>query len=75
MGKNISYGKWTGTNAINAKNFFGDHLTTHDDLEELYVNLEKDSRNASYEKAKDAMNYVKDNHTYINRIKSLFSIL
>ena len=73
--KNISYGKWTGTNAINVKNFFGEHLTTGDDLEELYTNLEEESRNASYEKVKDSMNFVKENHTYVNRINSLFSIL
>ena len=75
MFKNISYGKWTGTNAINVKNFFGEHLTTGDDLEELYTNLEEESRNASYEKVKDSMNFVKENHTYVNRINSLFSIL
>lgn len=73
--KNISYGKWTGTNAVNAKTFFGDHLTAQQNLKSLYEQLEEDSRNVSYDKIKDAMNYVKENHTYINRVKSLFSIL
>ena len=73
--KNISYGKWTGTNAINAKNFFGDRLTVNSDLEALYDNLEVDSKNATYEKVQDAMNFVKENHTYINRVQSLFSVL
>lgn len=73
--KNISYGKWTGTNAVNAKNFFGEYLTTQQNLNNLYEQLEEDSRSASYEKVKDAMNYVKENHTYVNRIQSLFSVL
>jgi hypothetical protein len=73
--KNISYGKWTGTNATNAENFFGDKITVGSELETLYDNLEADSRNATYEKVQDAMNFVRDNHTYINRINSLFSIL
>lgn len=73
--KNISYGKWTGTNSIKMKKFFPEHLTIESDLNKLYHDLVKDYKNCTEAKIQNSMNYVKEHHTYLNRISSLFSIL
>jgi hypothetical protein len=73
--KNISYGKWTGSNVPAIADVFGEHYTTDSDLETLYHKLVEDSRNCTYEKMRSAMDFVRDHHTYVSRIKSMFSIL
>ena len=73
--KNISYGMWTGTNSIKMNKFFPEHLTIESDLNKLYDDLVYTYINCSDLKIKNSMNYVKENHTYLNRINSLFSIL
>jgi hypothetical protein len=73
--KNISYGMWTGSNSTKLNNFFSDYLTIESDLEKLYNKLEDDYRNCTEEKIKFCMNYVRDNHTYLNRVNSLLSVL
>lgn len=73
--KNISYGKWTGSNVPAIADVFGDYYTTDSNLETLYYKLVEDSRKCTYEKMRDAMNFVRDHHTYVSRIKSMFSIL
>jgi hypothetical protein len=73
--KNISYGKWTGTNQEEVKDLFGDFLTYNENLEELYENLVEDSQNCSKEKMRDAMSFIAENHTYVNRLESLLSIV
>jgi hypothetical protein len=73
--KNISYGKWTGSNTPKISRFLEDNVTVDEDLFDLYDKLVADSRNASYNKIQTAMNFVKDNHTYVNRVDALFSIL
>lgn len=73
--KNISYGRWTGSNQPELSDVFGDHYTADSNVESLYYKLVEDSRNCTYEKLKDAMNLMRDHHTYVSRIKSMFSIL
>ena len=73
--KNISYGMWTGSNSTKLSKFFGQHLTISEDLDKLYDNLEMDYMNCSEQKIKESMNYVRNNHTYLNRIESMLSIL
>lgn len=73
--KNLSYGCWTGTNSEKVSKFFQGRITANNNLSDLYYQTEQDSRNATLENIRDNMNYVKNNHTYINRINSLFSIL
>lgn len=73
--KNISYGMWTGTNSIKVNNFLSDHLTVESNLQELYFKLVEDHSKCSESKIKNSMDFVMKNHTYINRINSLLSIL
>lgn len=73
--KSISYGRWTGSNLPGVAEFLDGNVTENKNLEELYSDLQRDSSNATEEKIRSAMNYVKDNHTYINRVNSLFYVL
>jgi len=73
--KNISYGKWTGSNTPKITKFLDDNVTVNENLEDLYSDLLFDSKNADYKKIKNAMNFVKENHTYINRVKAILSVL
>lgn len=82
--KNISYGNIPVTNNIGVYNLFKDFLIFYDnDLEKLivkynaYINSLNDVKN--FKKHKDdmikVMTYVKENHTYLSRIKLLVNKL
>jgi len=73
--KNISYGMWTGSNSPKIKKFFEEHLTINENLFQLYDNLVSDYSSCSEDKIRNSMNYVRDNHTYLNRVQSLLSVL
>lgn len=73
--KNISYGMWTGTNSSKLNKFLGEHLTIESDLSILYIKLVEDYRKCDENKIRNSMNYVKENHTYLNRVNSLLSII
>jgi len=73
--KNMSYGKWVGTNSLKVNNFFEGRITVNDNLESLYKDIVSDYKKASYDDLRDNMNYIRDNHTYVTRIKSFLSIL
>lgn len=73
--KNISYGLWTGCNSFKLSKFFDSYITIEENLENLYDLLENDLKTCTVEKIQKSMNIVRSNHTYINRIQSLFSIL
>lgn len=71
--KNISYGHLGITNSNEAYNELdGNCLYEKDPVEILYKALDKKT---DYDFIKKSMVYVKENHTYINRIKSLMSII
>ena len=73
--KNISYGKWTGCNMPSIGDLIGDYATLEDDLEVFYDKLVEDTKNCTEKKMRDAMNFVRDNHTYINRLNGLLVVL
>lgn len=73
--KNISYGKWTGSNSSKLDKFFGDRITINGDLEKLYESIVDDYKKSDENILRDNMNFVKNNHTYLNRINSLLSVL
>lgn len=73
--KNISYGKWTGSNNPLLSDVFGDYFTCDDNLERLYDKLVEDSRNCTKKKMRDAMNFIRDKHTYVNRIKNFLEVV
>jgi hypothetical protein len=73
--KNISYGMWTGSNSTKIKKFFNEHLTINNNLSQLYDDLVSDYSSSTEEIIRNSMNYVRDNHTYLNRVQSLLSVL
>ena len=73
--KNISYGMWTGSNSPKIKKFFDGHLTINDNLSQLYDNLVSDYSFCTEKKIRNSMNYISNNHTYLNRVQSLLSVL
>lgn len=73
--KSMSYGCWIGTNSIKMNKFLGDRITTEDNLDELYVKTELALQSATKQILVDNQEYIKSNHTYLNRVQSLLSIL
>lgn len=73
--KNMSYGCWTGTNSPKILEFFEGRITACNDFNELYLKTEEDSRKATKDILLDNQDYIKKNHTYINRAKSLLAVL
>ena len=73
--KNLSYGMPTGTNAVKSKILFGDHIVANENLNDLYIEIEEFYKNSTYDSIKNSMNFIKENHTYINRVKDILYIL
>ena len=73
--KNISYGKWTGCNMESISDLFGDHITTESNLDIFYDKLLEDYKKCTEEKMRQAMNFVRDYHTYVNRLNGLLVVL
>ena len=70
--KNISYGKLGITNCPRAKKLFGDNIIVEeneDNMVETYLKYN------NYEYIKKQMIWVRDNHTYINRISDLLKVI
>lgn len=73
--KSLSYGCWVGTNSIKMNKFFDGRITAVEDLNDLYLQTESSLKNATTEILKDNQEYIKKNHTYLNRVQSLLSVL
>lgn len=73
--KAMSYGCWIGTNSEKILKFFDGRMTACSELNKLYELTENDSKHATLELLKDNQNYIQKNHTYLNRINSLLSVL
>jgi hypothetical protein len=71
--KNISYGKIGGTNSKRIKDLFGDMVIYNDNEKELVKECFKNKDNYDY--IKTQMEWVRDHHTYVNRINDLLKIL
>lgn len=72
--KSISYGKWCGSNFPELKEVFGDYVTFDNNLDTLYDRLVDDYKSCTESKMREAMNFVRDKHTYINRLKDILSV-
>lgn len=72
--KNISYGQVQGTNSPFIKKAFGDYVVFGGTPETLYDNLVNAASNNRIN-IKEAMQFIKDKHTYINRIKNILMFL
>lgn len=72
--KSLSYGCWIGTNSTKINKFFEGRITTVEELDELYLTTEDALKNISKDILADNKEYVKKNHTYLNRIESILSV-
>lgn len=73
--KNISYGKMGMTNSDTVYHFFNDAILFDTDITKLMqLGLDFESQSMEYKKEKiiPLMEHIRDHHTYINRIKSIF---
>lgn len=71
--KNISYGHLGLTNSESIYNIMDGNCIFNSDVRQLFYDGMQNKNN--YDMIKKGMEYVKENHTYINRINSLLSIL
>lgn len=74
MWKNISYGRITGTNSPLVKRALGDYVVFGGTPQTLYQNLLEAEMNKTVN-MKEAMTYVKENHTFVNRVNNLLKFL
>lgn len=74
MWKNISYGRITGTNSPYVKRALGDYVVFGGTPQTLYKNLLHAEQNRTIN-MKDAMMFVRDNHTFINRVNNILKFL
>jgi len=72
--KSISYGKWCGSNMPALKELFGDYVTFDDNLDTLYDRIVDDYKSCTEGKMREAMNFIRDNHTYINRLNDILAL-
>lgn len=74
MWKNISYGRISGTNSPYVKRALGDYVVFGGTPQTLYQNLLDAERNKTVN-MRDAMMFIKDNHTFINRVNNILKFL
>jgi len=72
--KTISYGQIVGTNSINVKRVFGDYVVFGSNPQELYENMIDCASNEKIDMM-EAMLFIKYNHTYVNRAKTILKLL
>jgi hypothetical protein len=70
--KNISYGQVGSTNSKAVKDLFGDLVVYNDDEYQLFYDADRVKNNFDY--ILEQMNFVKCNHTYINRVNSIMRV-
>jgi hypothetical protein len=76
--KNISYGKMGVTNNETVYELFGKKIIYHPnmyDCLELGLQFEKNDKEYKKEKVIELMNFVKEKHTYVNRIQLILKCL
>jgi hypothetical protein len=73
--KSISYGKWCGSNMVSIADLFEDRVTFDSDIESLYEKIISDYQKCDEKKMRDNMNWVRDNHTYVSRIKNFLELV
>lgn len=73
--KNISYGKMPYTNNIHVHNYFGGKVIYDADLENLLQKAIKFENSNDTCVVPELMIYVRDNHTYVSRVNSIFNFI
>lgn len=69
--KNISYGKIGGTNNPTVYELFNKEIPYNSNIRQLFYNEVDYKKNLTREKKIKLMEFVRDNHTYINRINNI----
>jgi hypothetical protein len=73
--KNISYGRLTGTNSENVKKVLGEHVIYEPNVSLLFEKLLEAEKTTPIENIKSAMQFVKEHHTYYNRIENILKVI
>jgi hypothetical protein len=73
--KNMSYGVPTGINSPHVKEIFGDRIAYSDNSYDLFSACVEKAKITEKKEIQDNMRFIKENHTYINRINNIFYIL
>jgi hypothetical protein len=71
--KNISYGQLGITNSWSVNDLFGGAIVYDSDIKNLFYKAQDQRSNKSL--VLEQMSYVKTNHTYLNRVAAILSIL
>lgn len=73
--KNISYGQWGATNSKAVWELFNKKIIFNEDTYQLFFDALQKARQGTLEELYEQMDFVRDNHTYINRIEKLLWFL
>lgn len=69
--KNISYGQMGVTNSPRVNELFEGRIVFNTDTYQLFFDAQKKIKETSVRELEDLMDFVKEKHTYINRIETL----
>jgi hypothetical protein len=73
--KNISYGQLGVTNSETVYKLFNKKIVYNSDTYQLFLDAQKKLANLNPQEIYELMDFVRDNHTYINRIDTLLDFL
>ena len=73
--KNISYGQLGITNSETVYNLFNKKIVYNPDAYQLFYDARNRLQNVKTSELHELMDFVRDNHTYLNRIKHLFNFI
>lgn len=73
--KNISYGQWGITNNKTVYDLFEGRIVYNSDTYQLFYDAQAYVKNSCINELYELMDFVKNNHTYINRIETLLGFM
>ncbi len=73
--KNISYGQMGITNSLRAYELFQKKIVYHPDCHQLFFEAEAKLAHYTIEEQKELMDFVRDHHTYLNRVATILDFL
>lgn len=73
--KNISYGQFGITNSETVYNLFNKKIIYHPDTYQLFHKASKQLQNLKQHELHELMDFVRDHHTYLNRIRNIFDFI
>lgn len=73
--KNISYGSMGITNSARVHELFEGKIVYNSDTYQLFFDAEKRIKNMHSDELFELMDFVRDHHTYINRIRTIFDFI